>query len=148
MPDIRAADEEPEEFYVEFLQIVEIDTDERIAVLAAFDLDDMDAAFAELEARNLAGEVVADSHTRTVIARTYAAYNDCELPATTTDSAYIDHPPLVTIEASDLATSIRVVWDLLLHRRPRRDGTSAERTEPSSPKPKGIEMEGLEVECG
>ena len=37
-------------------RIVEIDADERIAAMVVFDLDDFDAAFAELDARYLAGE--------------------------------------------------------------------------------------------
>ena len=41
------------------LNIVEIDADERIAALVVFDLDDIDAAFEELDARYLAGEAAA-----------------------------------------------------------------------------------------
>ena len=50
------------------LSILEIDDDERIVALVAFDLDDIDAAFAELEARYLAGEAAAHAHTWSVIA--------------------------------------------------------------------------------
>ena len=62
----------------------------------AFDLDDIDAAFEELEARYLAGEAAAHAHAWSVIARTYAAFNRHEFPSTTPDSVYIDHRPLVT----------------------------------------------------
>nr|WP_082929738.1 BTAD domain-containing putative transcriptional regulator [Mycobacterium sp. 1164966.3] len=103
----------PEEVGFEALTIVEIDSEGRIVARVGFDVDDIDAAFADLEARYIAGEGAAHSRTWSVIAGTYAAYNHHELPLTTTDSVYIDHRPLVTIEASDLATSIRVVWDLL-----------------------------------
>ena len=48
--------EQPEAFHVDFLQLVEIDADERITAVVAFDVDDIDAALAELDARYLAGE--------------------------------------------------------------------------------------------
>ena len=47
---------------------LEIDTDERIAAVVVFDLDDIDAAIAELDARYLAGEAAAHAHTWSVIA--------------------------------------------------------------------------------
>ena len=59
--------------------IVEIDADNRIAAYVAFDLDDIDAAFEELDARYLAGEAAAYSHTWSLIAQTYAAFNRHEL---------------------------------------------------------------------
>ena len=52
-----------EAFHTEALGIVEIDADERIAARVAFDPDDIDAAFAELDARYLAGEAAAHAHT-------------------------------------------------------------------------------------
>ena len=56
-----------------------------------FDLDDIDAAFAELDARYLAGEAAAHAHTWSVIADAYAALNRREVPATTPDWVNIDH---------------------------------------------------------
>ena len=73
------------------LGVVEINADERIAAVVMFDLDDIDAAFAELDARYLAGEAAAHSHTWSVIAGVYAAFNRHELPATTPDWSNIDH---------------------------------------------------------
>ena len=49
--------------------VVEIDADERIAAVVVFDLDDFDAAIAELDARYLAGEAAAHAHTWSVITR-------------------------------------------------------------------------------
>ena len=86
------ADERPEAFHIDVLSIVEIDADERIAAVVTFDLDDIDAAFAELDARYLAGEAAAHAHTWSVIARGYAAINRHELPATTPDWVN-DRPP-------------------------------------------------------
>ncbi len=65
--------------------LVEIDTDERIVAIVSFDLDDIDAAFDELDARYLAGEAAAHAHTWSAIVRAYAAINRRELPSTTTD---------------------------------------------------------------
>ena len=65
----RAAINEPEAFSTEVLNIVEIDADERIAASVTFDLDEIDAAFEELDARYLAGEAAAHAHTWSVIAR-------------------------------------------------------------------------------
>ena len=73
------------------LDVVEIDADDRIAASVVFDPDDIDAAFAELDARYLAGEAAAHAHTWSVIARAYAALNRRELPATTPDWVNVDH---------------------------------------------------------
>ena len=94
------------------LGVVEIDADNRAAAVVAFDPDDIDAAFEELDARYLAGEAAAHAHTWSVIARAYAALNRHELPATTPDWVNIDHRRLVTIEASELAAYVRAAWDL------------------------------------
>ena len=64
---------------------IEIDADERIAAVVVFDLDDLDAAFEELEARYLAGEAAAHAHTWSVMAEAFAALNRHELPPTTPD---------------------------------------------------------------
>ena len=100
------------EISTEVLSVVEIEADSRVVSRVGFDLDDIDAAFAELDARYLAGEAASHAHTWSVNAGFYAAFNRHELPATTPDWVYIDHRPLITIDASDLPASIRAVWDL------------------------------------
>jgi hypothetical protein len=92
------------------LGIAEIDADERIVALVTFDPDDIDAAYAELDARYLAGEAADYAHTWSVIARTTAAFNRHELPAA--DWVIIDHRPLAPIDATDLPAAIRAIWDL------------------------------------
>ena len=62
-----------------------------------FDLDDIDAAFEELDARYLAGEAAAHAHTWSVVAGAYAAFNRHEIPATTPD--WVEHRP--SARASD-----------------------------------------------
>ena len=66
MRAFRAAISNPRAFSIELFSIVEIDADDRIAAVVMFDLDDFDAAFAELDARYLAGEAAAHAHTWSV----------------------------------------------------------------------------------
>ncbi len=54
-----------------------------------FDPDDFDAAFAELDARHLAGEAAAHAHMWSVITEAYAALNRHELPS---DSSGLGEP--------------------------------------------------------
>ena len=105
-------DQRPEAFYTETLSVLEIDRENRAAARVIFDLDDIDAAFEELDRRYLAGEAAAHAHTWLINSRLYAGFNRHELPATTPDWIYIDHRPLVTIESNDLPASVRAVWDL------------------------------------
>ena len=94
------------------LCVVEIDADERIAAFISFDLDDIDAAFEELDARYLAGEAAAHAQTWSVLSGIYAGLNRRELPMTTPDWVNVDHRRVVTIEGSDLIATLRDTWDL------------------------------------
>ena len=64
---VSGRDRGPEEFLTEVLGVVEINADDRIAAVVVFDLDDFDAAIAELDARYLAGEAAAHARTWSVI---------------------------------------------------------------------------------
>jgi hypothetical protein len=105
-------DHGPESFLSELLTVTEATTDNRIAATISFDVDDIDAAFDELDARYLAGEAAPHAQAWSVIARMYAGFNRHQLPAITPDWANVDHRQLVAIEASDLASFSRTVWDL------------------------------------
>ena len=105
-------DHRPEGFHAEVLHVIEIDAHERIAAILAFDLDDIDAAFKELDARYLAGEAAAHSQTWSVIAANYATVNRREVPPTTPDWRIVDHRPIGTFEASDLAAFLDATWAL------------------------------------
>ena len=94
------------------LVIIEIDADDRIAAGVLFDLDDIDAAFEELDARYLAGEAAAHAHTWSVIARGLAAFNRRELPGFTPDSVNIDHRLARGFAPGDLTAYIGATWDL------------------------------------
>ena len=88
---ISGEDEQPGGFSIEMLNIVETTAEKRILARVAYDPDDIDAAFAELEARYLAGEAAAHAQTWSAVTRAYAAFNRHELPATAPDWVNIDH---------------------------------------------------------
>jgi hypothetical protein len=97
---------------VEMLQIVEVGESGLLHLSVSFDPDDIDAAFEELDSRYLAGEAAVHARTWSVIAGTYARFNQHELPAMTTDSVLVDHRRLVT-GAVDLAAFLRATWELM-----------------------------------
>jgi hypothetical protein len=108
----RAGTSGSEAFDVEAIQIVDIDADEQIVALVSFDLDDIDAAFDELDARYLAGEAAANAHTWTVIMGGYGALNRHELPSTTTDFVNIDHRRTAAFAPGELIAYLSAAWDL------------------------------------
>jgi class 3 adenylate cyclase len=105
----RAWGSDREAAQTEILHVVEIDADERYAAIVVFDVDDIDAAFAELDTRYLAGEAADHAHTWSVILGAHAAFNRRELPATAPE--LVDHRPLVTLEAGDPTAKVREMWD-------------------------------------
>ena len=100
------------EFDVELLNIVEIDPDNRFAAGIAFDPDDTDTAFAELDARYLAGEAAAHARTWSVIVGAYAALNRRELPATTPDFDDVDHRQAAAMAPGRLIEYLTATLDL------------------------------------
>ena len=74
----------------------------RIVAVVGFDLDDFDAAIAELDARYLAGEAAAHARTWSVIVRAFAALNRREIPPTTPDWVNIDHRRLASIAPGEM----------------------------------------------
>jgi len=103
-------DQRPEAFNSEVLGVTEINADKRIVALVMFDLDDIEAAFEELDARYLAGEGAAHAHTWSVISGTHRAFNRAELPAA--DWVMIDHRRGTPFTFNDPLPSIRAKWDL------------------------------------
>ena len=53
------------EFLNEVLGVIEINSDNQIAAIVVFEVDDFESALAELDARYLAGEAAA--HARTLV---------------------------------------------------------------------------------
>ena len=104
------------------LSIVEIDADERIVAVVVFDPDEIDAAFAELDARYLAGEAArALAHMWSVVVQDYVALNRHELPLMTPDVVSVDHRRGRAFAPGDLTAYLDAVMgahatDLALHR--------------------------------
>jgi DNA-binding SARP family transcriptional activator len=99
-----------EAIQLDVLQVIEHDADERIAAAVVFDLDDIDAAFKELDTRYLAGEAAAHAHTWSAITEAYAAFNRREFPRGT--PAYVDNRRATTFASSDPTAIISATWDL------------------------------------
>ncbi len=106
-------DQAPEPFHTEMLRILELDADARISAAVFLDLDDIDAAFQELDARYLAGEAFAYTHIWSLMTQNYAALNRHELPATTSDLVNIDHRRGRAFEAGDIIEYVRATWDIV-----------------------------------
>ena len=94
------------------LVIVEINADERIVALVSFDLDDFEAAIAELDARYLAGEAAAHAHTWSVIARRLRGAQPARASATTPDFVSIDHRRGAAFAPGDVIEYLRAGFDL------------------------------------
>ena len=103
------------EFSVEMLILAEIDTDERIAAQIAFGVDDVDAAFAELDARYLAGEAAPCSEVWSAVMEGIAALHRHELPRMTPDVAWVDHRRGLrfALPPGDLPAYLVASWELM-----------------------------------
>ena len=106
------SDDQPQPFDVDLLHIVEINADERIGAVVIFDLEDFDAAIAELDARYLAGEAAAHARTWSVIMQGYAALNRRELPPTTPDWVNIDHRRGTSIAPGGIPELLTAAWNV------------------------------------
>ena len=91
-----------EGFLTELLGHRRDEPDGRIAAVILLDLEDIEAAIAELDARYLAGEAAAHSETWSAIADVYAALNRGEMPAAAPDLVDIDHRSFAAIGSGDL----------------------------------------------
>lgn len=103
----------PENMQDLMIDMVEVDTEGRIAARLSFDPDDLDAAFAELDARYLAGEAAPHADTWSVVAEAYAALDRHEMPVTTPDWVNIDRQRLAIMEPGDAASHRRAAWEVL-----------------------------------
>jgi hypothetical protein len=99
-------------FENEFVTVVEIDANERMAAVVVFDTDDIDAAFAELDARYLAGEPATHANTWSAVKKSYDALNRRELPTTTADWVNIDHRRGTLVAPGDILANVHATWDL------------------------------------
>ena len=121
-------DQGSEAFHTEVLAVGEIDAAERITASITFDPDDIDAAFAELDARYLAGEAARYADAWSLIAQAIAAVNRHEIPPD--DGGLGRHRPPDGIERSHPARARGILARHLGCRAERqglhRGGTSVE----------------------
>lgn len=79
--------------------------------IVCFDIDDIDAAFAELDSRYLAGEGAVHAHAWSIVAGAYAALNSQQLPARTTDCVMVDRRSSISYEG-DGAQFLNATWEM------------------------------------
>ncbi|MGZ6981406.1 MAG: hypothetical protein ACXVH5_04505 [Ilumatobacteraceae bacterium] len=108
---ISTDDEGPEAFHNDVLGICEIDADHRLGTCLMFDLDELDAAFDELDARYLAGEAAGHARTWAAIRTGFDALNRREIPKLTEDFADIDHRRVATIGPGSLMEHLQAMYD-------------------------------------
>src|SRR6202012_4964327 len=106
-------DQGPEAFVGELLGIGEINADKRIVAAVSFHPGDIDAAFAELDGRYLAGEAAKHAHAWSVVSGAYASMNRHELFATTSNWVNVDHRRPKIIEEGGLNASLLSMWKLI-----------------------------------
>ncbi|WP_444980225.1 hypothetical protein [Mycobacterium kiyosense] len=97
-------------FQTDVLNLVEIDADERIKAVVVFDPDDVDAAFAELDARYRAGEAAPYLDTWSAINQGFAALNRRELFAATPDWVNINHRKGASIAPGEMPALLDAAW--------------------------------------
>ncbi len=98
------------EFTTDALSVVEINSDNQIAAMVHFDLEDFDAAIAELDARYLAGEAADHAHTWSSITNAFAVFNSHELPNLKSDWVNVDHRRGAAFAAGDMTAYIHDLW--------------------------------------
>lgn len=97
----------PEAFRVDVFRVLRVDAAGRTAAVVVFDLEDIDAAFAELDSRYLVGEAAAESRTWSAIVRVFDVLNRGELPTTTPTFEDVDHRLGAMLAPGDLMEYLR-----------------------------------------
>ncbi|WP_216638202.1 BTAD domain-containing putative transcriptional regulator [Mycobacterium sp. 1423905.2] len=103
-------DRRPDAFHSDVIDVLEVNGEQEIMARIVFDLDDIDAAFEELERRYLAGEAAPFARTWSAIAETCTSLNRRELPES--DWVNIDHRRGTPFASSHLTTVLRGIWDV------------------------------------
>jgi len=96
---------------MEHLTLLEVGDDNLGRYLVLFDTDDRDAAFAELDARYIAGEAAPYARTWSVIVETFSALNRHETLPTKPDWVNIDHRRGVSFAPGELP-GLLASWNL------------------------------------
>lgn len=95
---------------VELLHLMDVDTAGLMQYTVTFDVEDIDAAFAELENRYLAGEGAAYAQTWSLISDAYVGFNRREVFPTTPDWISIDHRRGAGFDSGDMVPYIKAAW--------------------------------------
>ncbi len=95
---------------VELLHLMDVDTAGLMQYTVTFDVDDIDAAFGELEARYLAGEASAYASMWSVVTDAYAGFNRREVSPTTPDWISIDHRRGAGFDSGDMIRYVEAAW--------------------------------------
>lgn len=104
---------QPSAFHVDNLVVAEIGTDGRISAQVIFDPDDLDAAFAELDARYMAGEGASHGHIWSLVIQIYAAFNRHELFALAPGWVNVDHRRGVGSGTGEIDHHVSELWKLV-----------------------------------
>jgi hypothetical protein len=107
-----ADDERPDAFGIELLIVVGLNEDGRLVGGVLFDLDDIDAAYDELDRRYIAGMPTQLADTWNIIARAYAGMTRGELPPTSSDLVNVDHRRVAPMAPGNGIAYLRASWDL------------------------------------
>ena len=97
---------------VELLTVTEVSGTGLLHVGVAFDLDDIDEAFAELETQYLAGEA-AGNEVWAEVSQSYATMNRHEIPPTMSNWTTVDHRVRETFDGGELTAYTRSAWNLI-----------------------------------
>lgn len=103
-------DVRPDAFSTEVLHLAEVGAVGQMTGFAAFDVDDLDAAIAELDTRYLAGEAAPFAHVWSVIADAYAAFNRREVAPTSPGWSNVDHRRGAAFAAGDMTAYLSAAW--------------------------------------
>lgn len=95
---------------VELLHLVQLDSAGLIQLTMSFDIDDLDTALAELDARYIADEAAACAQTWSLVTAAYDGFNRREVFPTTPDWISIDHRRGAGFESGDMIPYIQAAW--------------------------------------
>ncbi|MGV0850343.1 BTAD domain-containing putative transcriptional regulator [Mycolicibacterium phlei] len=99
-----------EPYQIEVLGLFEVDESDRISYAVVFDADDLDAAFAELDSRYLAGEAAPYTGVWSAVADSFDAVNKRELPRVASNCISVDRRR-VPVDPDRLLSYTRAVWE-------------------------------------
>ena len=97
------------------LDVLEVGADGRGLARVVFNLNDFEAAIAELDARYLAGEAATYARTWSAITRAYNAISRREFPPTTPDWVSIDHRQGRAFAPGEMIPYVHAAWDVTPH---------------------------------